>query len=374
MDIGSTLRRHWIEVVWGAFALANVLIVAFLGNGETVPFHFVWVSLTLVYGLRMWGLRTTLIVLAVVSLVSAAALLHMIVHFPNGPGLDEMAEVPLMATIFVAMVFYTERTKAATAAQQRMIERERDFVRDASHELRTPITIARGHVELLREAAVNPSVISDADIALDEIKRLGSISERLLILAAAEHEDFLDLEPLQTEPFLERLMRRWEGTASRDWQLRTTVEGWLAADHDRLELAMDSLIENAVKFTSTGDRIDRIGGTARRGPGPGGGGRWGRDPRGPDRPDLRPFRPGGHGPDEGARRYGPRSRHRQSDRGSARWLGERRERAGRRRPIPDRAAWLPFREREREPRRSRNTGGPGAGDRGRALTDRVTDH
>jgi signal transduction histidine kinase len=168
-----------------------------------------------------------------------------------------------MASMFVAMVFYTERTKAATAAQQRMLERERDFVRDASHELRTPITIARGHVELLRESAGTQEAVGDADVVLDEINRLASISDRLLILAAAEHADFLDLRPVSVAPFLSRVVRRWETTTPRAWQLRVSARGWFPADQDRLELAIDSLIENAVKFTAPGDRIvvsaDRVG-------------------------------------------------------------------------------------------------------------------
>jgi len=55
------LRRHWIEIAWGCFALANIAIVYEIGHWETIPFHFVWVSLTLVYGLRKWRLGTTVI-------------------------------------------------------------------------------------------------------------------------------------------------------------------------------------------------------------------------------------------------------------------------------------------------------------------------
>jgi two-component system, OmpR family, sensor kinase len=147
--IASTLRRHWIEFAWGWFALVNIAIVFEIGQWETIPFHFVWVSLTLIYGLRKWRLGTTVIVMVIVTLISGGGLLHAAIH-AGGPGLDELAEVPLMAAMFVAMVFYTERTKAATAAQQRMLERERNFIRDASHEFRTPITIARSYAELLR--------------------------------------------------------------------------------------------------------------------------------------------------------------------------------------------------------------------------------
>lgn len=65
--IGSTLRERWVEVAWGLFAAINVAVILALSRLETIPFHLVWVSLTLVYGFRRWQLRTTMSVLAVVS-------------------------------------------------------------------------------------------------------------------------------------------------------------------------------------------------------------------------------------------------------------------------------------------------------------------
>jgi hypothetical protein len=51
------LRRFaWLEVAWGAFALANLVAMWLVPTWETVPFHFIWVSLTLVYGFRVWNL------------------------------------------------------------------------------------------------------------------------------------------------------------------------------------------------------------------------------------------------------------------------------------------------------------------------------
>ena len=155
--IGSTLRRHWVEVAWAAFALANVAVIVLLSHWETIPFHFVWVSLTLVYGLRLWRLRTTMVVLLVVSVATGAALALSIARGHEGP--DELAEVPLMAAMFVAMVWHAVRRQAAVEEAGRLAESEhrllmgqREFVRDASHEFRTPITVARGHAELIRES------------------------------------------------------------------------------------------------------------------------------------------------------------------------------------------------------------------------------
>jgi hypothetical protein len=47
----GSLRRHWVELAWLGFAAINVLVIVWLAEFETIPFHFVWVSLTIVYGI-----------------------------------------------------------------------------------------------------------------------------------------------------------------------------------------------------------------------------------------------------------------------------------------------------------------------------------
>jgi two-component system OmpR family sensor kinase len=259
-DIGSTLRRRWVEVAWGLFAAANVAVILMLSHWETIPFHFVWVSLTLVYGIRLWRLRTTMLLLLVVMAVTGAALAWSIARGHQGP--EELAEGPLMATMFLAMVWHAERRRTATEEAGRLAESEhlllmgqREFVRDASHELRTPITVARGHAELIRDSGLNGQVSKDAEVILDELGHLSSLSERLLILTTAGHPGFLSTNPLQVEPFVDGLVRRWTPTAARDWQVRISAEGTIRADRERLETALDGVLENAVKATDDGDTI-----------------------------------------------------------------------------------------------------------------------
>ena len=49
------LRKYAVEVAWGVFAALNVAAMVALPDWETIPFHFVWISLTIVYGFRVWG-------------------------------------------------------------------------------------------------------------------------------------------------------------------------------------------------------------------------------------------------------------------------------------------------------------------------------
>jgi signal transduction histidine kinase len=258
--IASWLRRYSVELAWGAFAAVNLFVMARIWTAQTVPFHFVWVSLTLVYGFRIWRMDATLLVCVAVCALTAAAFAGPIAAGWIHP--DELTEVPLMASMFLAMVWHAQRRAAAmeevrrlAESERRLREREHDFVRDASHELRTPITVARGYAELIRAAHESSEAGDDAGQILGELEKLTRISERLLTLARAEQSDFLRRAPLDLEDLITRTARRWTAAADRRWQVEVGVDGELLADAERLEAALDALIENAVAATAAGGRI-----------------------------------------------------------------------------------------------------------------------
>src|SRR4029450_2986488 len=107
-----------------------------LRDWETIPFHFVWVSLTLVYGFRVWRLRTTIYLLVVVMAVTGAALAWAVGRgnervagrawtvVRGNERLDELTEVPLMAAMFVAIVWHAHRRRAAIEETERLAECE----------------------------------------------------------------------------------------------------------------------------------------------------------------------------------------------------------------------------------------------------------
>lgn len=240
--------------MWALFAAISVAAVFLLTDWETIPFHFVWVSLTLLGCFRLWSLGTTASVLLIVTAVSGAALTY-VVAGAGDAGYDELTEVPMMAAMYAVMVWGAWRREAAMQELRRSAARERAFVRDASHLLRTPITVAAGHAELIQQTAPGTALADDAEIILDELRRLSTISDRLLLLHSAQDPHFLALQPLDLGGLVRTTAGRWAVTAERQWSASVAAEGSLVGDEDRLSLALDCLIENALKATCAGDRI-----------------------------------------------------------------------------------------------------------------------
>ena len=175
-------------------------------------------------------------------------------------GVDTTALViPLVLALFLGLVLHGRRRQAALAEVQvlaeiraSLLERQERFLHDASHELRTPVTIARGHLELLRrERPGTPEL----EVALDELGRMERIVERLLLLAKSEQQAS-GFEEIDLEAFLSDLFIRWSGVAPRAWRLELDLDGRLLADSEALRNALDALLENAVKYTDPGDVVE----------------------------------------------------------------------------------------------------------------------
>jgi signal transduction histidine kinase len=161
------------------------------------------------------------------------------------------------------MVWHVNRRNLALAEVRRLAEAERRrlevqqlFVRLASHELRTPITIARGYTELVRTAHDDETTVEDTAVVLDELDKLARITQRLVTLMQMEEPYPLVETDLDGE--LLRIVRRWEPTADRIWSVHSDIGKGLV-NPERLEAALDCLIENAVKFTGPGDRVELVG-------------------------------------------------------------------------------------------------------------------
>jgi signal transduction histidine kinase len=155
-------------------------------------------------------------------------------------GRDEIAD---LSRTFNAML---DRLEAAFQTQRR-------FVSDASHELRTPITIVRGHLELLGD---DPDERRET-IALvtDELDRMSRFVDDLLLLARAERDDFLRVAEVELGALTDELLDKAVALGDRRWQLEGRGEAVLVADRQRLTQAVMGLAQNAVQHTAPGDPI-----------------------------------------------------------------------------------------------------------------------
>ncbi|MFF3482427.1 ATP-binding protein [Streptomyces sp. NPDC002701] len=155
-------------------------------------------------------------------------------------------DIAALAETFNAMLDRLERAFAA----------QREFVDDAGHELRTPITIVRGHLELMGDDPAERE--ETVRLVTDELDRMSRIVEDLLLLAKAERPDFVAPEPVQLAELTADVFVKARTLGDRHWELAEVAEGEARLDPQRITQAMVQLAQNAVQHTAPGQTI-RIG-------------------------------------------------------------------------------------------------------------------
>lgn len=153
---------------------------------------------------------------------------------------DELGQ---LATTFNTML---DRLEEAFALQRR-------FVDDAGHELRTPITIIRGQLEMLDE---DPEERAAAMTLVDgELDRMSRIVEDLLVLARQDQPDFVVPRPIDLVDLMDDLARRAQALLGREVPVNECPPAVVMLDHQRIVQAMMNLVRNAEQHTSPGTRI-----------------------------------------------------------------------------------------------------------------------
>lgn len=135
------------------------------------------------------------------------------------------------------------------------LEREREFVADAGHELRTPLASLKTELELaLRHPRTGPELEDAIRSAAEETDRLARLAEDLLLLARSDQRQLpLRREELSAEGVLERVAERFARraeAAGRSVEVVAHAELELEADSARLEQALANLVENALNHGS----------------------------------------------------------------------------------------------------------------------------
>jgi signal transduction histidine kinase len=156
-------------------------------------------------------------------------------------GDDELAD---LAHTFNEML---DRLEEAFASQK-------SFISDAGHELRTPITIIRGHLDVMGD---DPEERRETlDLVRDELDRMSRLVNDLLLLAKATRPDFLQPETVDLDDLTRELFAKASALAQRDWRLSAVGSGRIVADRQRVTQAVMNLSQNAVSHTMAGDAVE----------------------------------------------------------------------------------------------------------------------
>jgi signal transduction histidine kinase len=140
-----------------------------------------------------------------------------------------------------------DRLESGVAGQRR-------FLDDAGHELRTPITIVRGHLDVLDPA--DPADVRET-VALvdDELDRMNRIVSDLLLLARAEQPEFVRPQPVDVAALTAVVFDKVRQLGDREWVLETSAHADALLDPQRVTQALVALADNAVRYTGPGARI-----------------------------------------------------------------------------------------------------------------------
>ena len=149
-----------------------------------------------------------------------------------------------------------------TERLQRLVDAQRLFVADASHQLRTPLTGLRLRMESIQGSQLDAQAAADVDAALEEFDRLAQMIGELLELSRAGERDAAG-EPLSLADLVSRAAARWAATAHERGQRVNADVGhgpgagahaWIArADADRI---VDALVENALRYSPEGTEVE----------------------------------------------------------------------------------------------------------------------
>jgi signal transduction histidine kinase len=154
------------------------------------------------------------------------------------------------------------RTESALESERELRERQHKvdemkstFLRAASHELRTPITVCRGHLDVLDPAAGPAEIVDTLHLVVDELDRMGRLVDDITQLTRLEDRDALRLETFEAEALLHDVAAKAEPLLDGRLSVERVDAGTITADRHRLHQALLGLLSNAARHAGPGAHV-----------------------------------------------------------------------------------------------------------------------
>ena len=258
LAIDSLHRGRVLAAGWLVVAGAN-LVLMYAAGEESIPDRLIWASFAFVYGLASWSRRTTNLLFWGMTVATGVP---MLMHSSSRSSFwSELWQIVWMAVLVYLLIWHVNRQRDAQRQILRLGEAERDraarqelTTRFGSHEIRTRLSVARGFVELIRDSTSEERTRSDAQLVVGELDKAAALNSSLLTLVQVGLPTAPSPVSFFLDDLVEGVLHRWTPTAQRAWSCDTSA-GVMFGNPERLEAALDCLVENAVKFTDDGDSI-----------------------------------------------------------------------------------------------------------------------
>ena len=141
-----------------------------------------------------------------------------------------------------------ERLESSFISQRRLID-------DVGHELKTPITIIRGHLELLDTESATDLEATRA-LAIDEVDRMSRLVSEISLLAESGTPHFIELADVDVESLTSAVAAKARALdPTREWRIESDASGSAPMDARRITQAWLQLADNAVKYSTDGAAI-----------------------------------------------------------------------------------------------------------------------
>ena len=258
LAIDSSRKQRALAAGWLVIAGTNLLLM-YADGEEYFPDRLIWASFAFVYGLASWSRRTTNLLFWGLTVATGVPML--MDTTTRSSFWSVIWQIISMDVLVYLLIWHVNRQRDAQRQILRLGEAERDraarqelTTRFGSHEIRTRLSVARGFVELIADSTNEERTRFDAQLVVGELDKAAALNHSLLTLVQVGLPTAPSPVPFFLDDLVEGVLHRWTPTAQRAWSCDTS-SGMMFANPERLEAALDCLVENAVKFTDDGDTI-----------------------------------------------------------------------------------------------------------------------